>query len=133
MSQYQPHGSDGTGAQLTIQSAAVDQGHRTTGRKKRPSSSCPYCPTGKDFGRFQELKRHVRDLHVPPSVCPFCDFPWTRPNKIKDHIISNHAGTFTAEFLEIFKAFSGRQVSEFLGAVDYGPYVDAALRSLSAS
>ena len=127
--QNQPHGTDG---QLTIQSTVVNQGYRTTGPKKRPSS-CPYCPTGKDFGRFQELKRHVRDLHVPPSSCPFCDFTWTRPDKIKDHIISNHGDTFTAEFLIKFRAFSGRQVTEFLGADDYGPHVEAVLRSPSAS
>lgn len=70
---------------------------------------------------------------MPPSVCPFCEFLWTRADKIKDHIIANHAGTFTAEFLERFRAFSGRQVSEFLGAEDYGPCVEAALQFLGAS
>lgn len=70
---------------------------------------------------------------MPPSICPFCNFPWTRSDKIKGHIIANHADTFTAEFLENFKAFSGRQVSEFLGADDYGPYVEAALQSLGVS
>jgi len=69
---------------------------------------------------------------MPQSVCPFCNFPWTRTDKIKDHIIFNHAYMFTAEFLEIFIAFSGKQVSGFLGADDYGPYVEELL-SLGAS
>jgi len=69
---------------------------------------------------------------MPPSVCPFCDFLWTRADKIKDHIVSNHAGTFTAEFLLEFREFSRQQVSEFLGADDYGPCVDAALKCLGA-
>jgi len=124
------HGGDRTGGQLAIQSAAVDRGHRTKRRKK-----CPYpsCPTVKGFGRDQEVKRHVRDKHMPQSVCPFCNFPWTRPDKIKDHIIFNHAYMFTVEFLVKFMAFSGKQVSEFLGADDYGPHVEKLLRSLGAS
>ena len=93
------------------------------GLRARPI--CEYCE--EDFGRVQELTRHVKDVHMPRRRCPFCDITWTRPAKIKAHLIADHAEKFTAEVLKGFKALCGRRVTEFLDAYDYIPEVDRYL------
>lgn len=82
----------------------------------------PVCGTcGGDFGRDQELKRHVKDIHMPRRRCPFCNVTWTRPAIIKAHLIDDHAEQFTEEELIGIKALCGRRVTEFLDAYDYIP------------
>jgi hypothetical protein len=51
----------GTGEYLPFQGATEDQGTRAMDGNVRPV--CVYC--SKDFGRIQELKRHVKDKHMP--------------------------------------------------------------------
>ena len=110
VSQTQPRG---TGEPATIQGA---QGHG-----KRTSTHCRVRPTctdcNRDFLRIQELKRHLRDVHGPRRRCPFCGFTWTRPDKIKDHIIASHRSKFTAEKLEDFKALCGQNIVAFLAVL----------------
>jgi len=83
---------------------------------------CAFCE--EDFGRVQELKRHVKDIHMPRRRCPFCNVTWTRPANIKAHLIADHAEKFTAEVLNRIKALCGRRVTEFLDEYDYVPDVD---------
>lgn len=109
VSQAQPHE---TGEHVTIQSAQGHGQRTSTRRSARPT--CTDC--NRDFLRIQELKRHLRDVHEPRRQCPFCGFTWTRPDKIKDHIITNHCSKFTAEKLEIFKALCGQNIVAFLAA-----------------
>jgi hypothetical protein len=66
------------------------------------------------FKRIQEFKRHRKDVHEPPRKCPFCDFLWTRPGKIKHHIKSSHGDIFTAELLGKFDSLNGKKIVEFL-------------------
>ena len=119
-----PHGIE---EHLTIQNIIEDNQNqsRTIGRGERPV--CIHC--SKHFGRVQELQRHVKEIHMPWRRCPFCDFMWTRPGKIKAHIMAEHAERFTAEMLEGIKGLCGRRIVEFLDAYDYSPDVDAMLRS----
>lgn len=42
------------------------------------------------FGRLQECKRHLIDVHSPRRRCPFCPYKWSRPNKVKAHLMVNH-------------------------------------------
>jgi len=113
VSQTQPHGRLSHSA---IQNTADDQRRIMSGGKAQPV--CADCNIG--FGRDQEYKRHLRDKHTNRRRCPFCDFRWSRPNIIKVHLISKHAGKFaTAEILEAFKGFRGRHVIEFVDACDY--------------
>jgi len=102
---------------VAIKGATKDQSSRAMGLRARPV--CTYC--GEDFGRVQELNRHVKDIHMPRRRCPFCDVTWTRPAKIKAHLIADHAEEFTEEVLIGIKALCGRRVTEFLDAYDYIP------------
>jgi hypothetical protein len=74
--------------------------------------TCVYC--NKQCKRDQELRRHLREKHLPWFRCPFCRFEWTRPDKIKRHIKSYHRDKFTAELLGKFDALRGQKIIEFL-------------------
>jgi hypothetical protein len=121
---YPQSQTHGTGEYLPFQGATEDQGTRAMDGNARPV--CVYC--SKDFGRIQELKRHVKEKHMPRRRCPWCDFLWTRPDKIKFHLLSNHAERFTAEVLEGIKALCGRRFVEFVDAYDHGNDVEAISR-----
>ena len=86
--------------------------------------SCEIC--GSRFGRVQELKRHLKDRHEPPRQCPFCDFEWARPDKIKHHITMHHSDQFTAEAMAVFQDLHGRNVVAFLDDLYHGPGVETA-------
>ena len=43
---------------------------------------------------------------------------WSRPNKIKDHLLADHAGSLRPETLDEFKALCGRRVVGFLDRLD---------------
>jgi hypothetical protein len=124
---FPPHG---TGGHVNFQDATEDQPSSTMGASGKVRPVCVYCK--KDFGRAQELKRHVKDKHGPRRRCPFCDFIWIRPSNIKAHLMAEHAEGFTAEMLEVFKALRGRRVIAFVDAYDHEPYVtmEATLQSL---
>ncbi|KAH9954357.1 ankyrin repeat-containing domain protein [Russula dissimulans] len=50
--------------------------------------ACKSC--GRSYGRIQELRRHERDKHSPARQCQFCAVKWTRPEKIRLHLIASH-------------------------------------------
>ena len=108
ISQTRPNGSL---SQSTIQDVADDQGHTMNGGKRW--HVCPAC--GKLFGRFQEKKRHIRQDHTvhTPTQCPFCRFVWSRPDKFKAHLLSNHVENFIAGALEPLR---GQRLLEFVDA-----------------
>ncbi|KAI0278448.1 hypothetical protein BC826DRAFT_655248 [Russula brevipes] len=90
---------------------------RNLDHKIRPV--CIYCK--KSFGRAQELKRHTRDVHMPRRRCPFCGrFSWSRPDKIKAHLIAKHRQNFISELLDRVKALQGRDIVEFVNTYDHG-------------
>jgi len=63
----------------------------------------------------------MRDIHAPRNECPFCDhFPWSRPDKIKHHIKSDHGDVFTAELRGKFETLCGKDIVEFLIRYAYG-------------
>ncbi|KAH9166491.1 hypothetical protein EDB89DRAFT_1910630 [Lactarius sanguifluus] len=50
-----------------------------------------YCTScSKVYSRLQELKRHVRDRHEERRKCPFCRTRWTRPERVRNHVLRNH-------------------------------------------
>lgn len=105
--QIRPSGTE----ERVIIHGAQSHGKRTSMRRRvRPT--CADC--NRDFVRVQEFKRHLRDIHEPRRQCPFCDFTWTRPHKIKAHIIACHHGRFTAEQLIYFKTLYGQKIAAFL-------------------
>jgi hypothetical protein len=58
----------------------------------------------------------MKDKHEPRRQCPFCDFLWTRPDKIKSHLLKKHAEGFEPEILEEVEKLCGRDVVEFVNA-----------------
>src|SRR5712671_7553356 len=84
--QTEPHGA---GEQLVIPSPE-DHDSRIG---ERPG--CRYCY--KSFGRAQELKRHEREIHSPRRQCPFCMVKWSRPDRIRSHLIATHKEILTPE------------------------------------
>jgi hypothetical protein len=80
----------------------------------------------RQFGRSQELRRHLRERHEPPRQCPFCDFAWSRPDKIKDHITKYHPDGFTVEVMAVFRALHGKSLVTFLDEFGRGPGVEVA-------
>jgi hypothetical protein len=107
-SQTQPCGM---GEHVIIQGTRDDRKRSNTPRRRvRPN--CTGC--NRDFVRVQEFKRHLKDVHEPRRQCPFCSYTWTRPYKIKGHVIASHHGKFTAEELIDFKALCGQDIVAFL-------------------
>ncbi|KAH9053733.1 hypothetical protein EDB87DRAFT_1580867 [Lactarius vividus] len=72
---------------------------------------CGTC--GQSFGRPQELKRHIKDKHMPRSQCPFCFYEWSRPDKIKTHLTNVHRDAFSAEVLKEICALRGQAAVDF--------------------
>ncbi|KAH9989407.1 hypothetical protein BJV74DRAFT_838449 [Russula compacta] len=57
-----------------------------------------YCADcGKQYRRVQELRRHTRDKHEEQRSCPFCDYTWSRPERIRGHLITEHGDRLTEE------------------------------------
>jgi hypothetical protein len=77
------------------------------------------CVCGKTFGRRQELKRHLDQVDKPRQMCPFkpCTYNWIRLDKIKAHIINDHANKFCPDLLEQICKLRGKKMIEFLDQV----------------
>ncbi|KAI0250571.1 hypothetical protein BJV78DRAFT_554760 [Lactifluus subvellereus] len=67
---------------------------------------CAEC--GKQYRRAQELKRHKRDKHEQLRKCPFCRTEWSRPEKIRAHIITDHADHFNEKEHHEIRRLRGR-------------------------
>jgi hypothetical protein len=63
------------------------------------------------------MQRHIRERHEAKRRCPFCKFMWSRPDKLKAHLISKHMENVPAGALESLR---GRRLLEFVDA-----YADA--------
>ena len=109
ISQTQP---DGSLAHSIIQDVADDQRHIMIGGNAR--HVCPHC--GKEFGRSQEMRRHIRDRHEGKRRCPFCKFMWSRPETIKFHLVSKHAEMFSPEILQSLRGLRGLRALELVVA-----------------
>ncbi|KAI0255221.1 hypothetical protein BJV78DRAFT_1151658 [Lactifluus subvellereus] len=81
-----------------------------TANSERPL--CTICE--KDFGRVQELDRHTKAKHMTPSQCLFCSMKWTRPDKIRTHLMDKHRECFSTETWEKINALRARDLVEFL-------------------
>ncbi|KAH9001559.1 hypothetical protein EDB92DRAFT_1827382 [Lactarius akahatsu] len=84
VSHIQPLTPD-TSEAIDAQEASVPADSDTSGKLFCPVEGCQAY-----FGRQQELNRHTIDVHTPPRRCPFCTYGWSRPDKIKDHLMAKH-------------------------------------------
>jgi hypothetical protein len=58
---------------------------------------CHHDGCNKSYGRRQEAIRHARDKHEVSRKCFICGIKWTRPEKIREHLLSKHRHRFTVE------------------------------------
>jgi len=70
---------------------------------------CSYDDCNKKYRRLQELKRHTADKHEIPSKCPFCDYRWSRPERMRSHLINQHRHHFTEEERQEVRGLRGRR------------------------
>jgi hypothetical protein len=77
---------------------------RLIGSKKWP---CDRDGCNKSYGRPQEVRRHVREKHEISPECLICGIKWTRPEKIRSHLIKEHRDRFTEEQRQIICNLQG--------------------------
>ncbi|KAI9456666.1 hypothetical protein BJY52DRAFT_1224140 [Lactarius psammicola] len=80
----QPAGTE-TAQPTDAQEAAIPAGGDTSDKWRCLFEGCKAT-----FGRLQEHKRHLIDVHTPRRRCPFCLYEWSRPDKIKNHLMTKH-------------------------------------------
>ena len=94
------------GSQRSLQTESVQR--PVDGDRASREWRCCAC-RDKTYQRAQELKRHIRDKHQQPHKCPFCHTKWTRPEKIKTHLIAAHRDRFVEEEQREIRHLRGRK------------------------
>ncbi|KAH8991063.1 hypothetical protein EDB86DRAFT_2936487 [Lactarius hatsudake] len=107
-SQIQPPTSD------TAQPTDAQEVGVPTGGDRSNRLHCHYENCKGTFGRPQEHKRHLIDVHTPRRRCPFCLYEWSRPNKIKTHLMKNHQDKVPRKVLNEIRAKRGWRLLAFL-------------------
>jgi hypothetical protein len=126
LSQTQPHRTRGHSG---IRGATEDRRRDAIGGRVR--HVCADC--NKSIAQLQGLRRHLRDNHIPQQRCPFCDFKWSRPERIRTHLMVNHTEQCTTEMQEKITSLRGRRdTEELLVAYFFDSNVEATLPSLNA-
>lgn len=67
---------------------------------------CANCK--KVYRRPQDLKRHTRDSHEWQRKCPFCCARWSRPERIRAHLMKKHISRLTKDQQEEIGSLRGR-------------------------
>lgn len=98
-----------TSRTIDAQENGVPAGDGTSGRLH-----CFYEDCEATFGRPQERKRHVIDVHTLRRQCPFCLYAWSRPDKIRAHLMKNHQDELPQEVLNEIRAKRGQHLVAFL-------------------
>ncbi len=70
---------------------------------------CSHNNCNKKYRRRQELERHTVDKHRVLHKCPFCKIRWTRPERIRSHLIDQHQDHFTEEERGEIRGLRGRR------------------------
>jgi len=92
-----------------VQEARAPAGSDTSGR-----SHCHYGDCKATFGRPQERRRHLIDVHTLRRQCPFCLYEWARPDKIRAHLMKKHYDELPQEILNEIRAKRGQHLVAFL-------------------
>ncbi|KAF8267990.1 hypothetical protein EI94DRAFT_1728905 [Lactarius quietus] len=66
---------------------------------------CTVCSKG--YPRPQELRRHKRDKHGQTRKCPFCCTIWTRPARIRKHVLNSHRSLLSEQEQEAIHLLRG--------------------------
>lgn len=97
---------------LELQEARQDPDTRSSWNSMNRSDAsaglhhCTHC--NKAYQRPQDLKRHTRDKHFRQRKCPFCCTRWSRPERIRVHLIKKHASRLTQDQQREVRSLRGR-------------------------
>ncbi|KAH9961035.1 hypothetical protein BC827DRAFT_1155484 [Russula dissimulans] len=122
---------DEAGGHSVIQSSQVHDDRRTARDPELQPTACEPC--SRSFKRKQEYKRHMKDVHIDNDQkpqCPLCTFKWTRPDKIKTHIISAHKECLAPDILHEIDALRGRHLTQYLDKLSQDNNREAAFQSI---
>ncbi|KAH8992647.1 hypothetical protein EDB92DRAFT_1856736 [Lactarius akahatsu] len=86
---------------------------------------CTDC--SKVYRRPQDLKRHTRDRHEWQRKCPFCRVRWSRPERIRAHLIKKHESRLTKDQQQEVRFLRGRRdtiriLEEYGNTTPHGSY-----------
>ncbi|KAF8261688.1 hypothetical protein EI94DRAFT_1745424 [Lactarius quietus] len=79
-------------------------------RRKAPRGlhRCTSSSCNKAYQRRQDLKRHTIDKHIRHRKCPFCHTEWSRPERIKVHLLEQHRSLLTEDQQQEIRTLRGR-------------------------
>ncbi|KAF8261686.1 hypothetical protein EI94DRAFT_1745414 [Lactarius quietus] len=85
---------------------AIGCDSESRGKAPRGLHRCTNC--NKAYQRRQELKRHTRDKHVRHRKCPLCRTGWSRPERIRVHLLKQHGSLLTEGQQQEIRILRGR-------------------------
>ena len=106
-------------AQSTGTREAVPHRHRSAA-KYLGRCNLPNCVTETNFKRPQELERHVREVHGPPTrtpKCPFCLRTRKRAYLMKNHLVNDHSEEFTEDVFQRLLVLEGKDLFAFVDTI----------------
>ncbi|KAH9015895.1 hypothetical protein EDB84DRAFT_1524960 [Lactarius hengduanensis] len=100
--------SEGLKPEAVRQDLDPDSTRDSENRRKAPWEvhHCTNC--SKAYRRHQDLKRHARDKHEWQRKCPFCHTRWSRPERIRAHLMKKHESRLTKEQQQQIRLLRGR-------------------------
>ncbi|KAH8986271.1 hypothetical protein EDB83DRAFT_1170779 [Lactarius deliciosus] len=96
------------GLKAVRQDLDPDSTWNSENRSKAPREvhHCANC--SKAYRRHQDLKRHTRDKHEWQRKCPFCRVRWSRPERIRTHLMKEHESRLTKDQQQEIRFLRGR-------------------------
>ncbi|KAH9041538.1 hypothetical protein EDB83DRAFT_1629167 [Lactarius deliciosus] len=93
------------GLKAVQQNLDPDSTRDSENRSKAPHH-CTNC--SKAYRRHQDLKRHTRDKHEWQRECPFFHTRWSRPERIRTHLMKKHESRLNKEQRQEIRLLRGR-------------------------
>ncbi|KAH9041527.1 hypothetical protein EDB83DRAFT_1628470 [Lactarius deliciosus] len=95
--------------------------------RKAPRGMYHCTDCSKVYRRPQDLKRHTRDRHEWQRKCPFCRVRWSRPERIRAHLIKKHESRLTKDQQQEVRFLRGRRdtiriLEEYGNTTPHGSY-----------
>ncbi|KAH9059536.1 hypothetical protein EDB87DRAFT_764151 [Lactarius vividus] len=90
------------------QDPVLERAWKSESRSRAPRGVCHCTDCGKIYQRPQELKRHTRDKHELQRTCPFCCTRWSRPERIRAHLMKEHESCLTKDQQQQIRLLRGR-------------------------
>ncbi|KAH8992644.1 hypothetical protein EDB92DRAFT_1856653 [Lactarius akahatsu] len=96
------------GLKAARQDLDPDSTRNSENRSKAPREVHHCINCSKAYRRHQDLKRHTRDKHEWQRKCPFCRARWSRPERIRTHLMKKHESRLTKDQQQEIRFLRGR-------------------------